>query len=108
MENSIMNKKVCITCSAIFIAHVGIVPAYAGQDYSKFENVDGNADGYISQSEAQVRKDLQDNWKTIDKDSDGKLDISEFSAFEGEGRLTPPQDPDMGELGAAPYPDPSK
>jgi len=47
-------------------------------------------------------------WKTIDKDSDGQLDIAEFSAFEGEGRLIPPQDPDMGELGAAPYPDTSK
>jgi hypothetical protein len=103
-----MIKKGFITCTAVFIAHVGILPAHAGEDYTVFENVDGNADGYISKSEAKVRKDLQDNWKSIDIDNDDKLDISEFSAFEGEGRLVPPQDPDMGELGAAPYPDTSK
>ena len=103
-----MIKKGFITCSAVLATHVMLFPAFAGQDYTVFENVDGNADGYISKDEAHVRKDLHDNWSMIDKDSDGKLDISEFSAFEGKGQLTPPQDPDMGELGAAPYPDPSK
>lgn len=103
-----MNMKGFIICTVVLFAPVVLLPAHATEDYSVFENVDGNADGYISKDEAQVRKDLRDNWKTIDTDDDGKIGISEFSAFEGRGRLAPPEDPDMGEPGAAPYPDTSR
>lgn len=104
-----MNNRILVKCSlAAIFAHATILPAQAGNDYSVFENIDGNADGFISKNEAQVREDLSKEWKNIDKDGDGQLDISEFSAFEGQGDLTPPQDPDMGEPGAAPYPDTSE
>ncbi len=101
-----MIRKGLVLSSVVFLLVIQPI-AFAGQDYSVFENVDGNADGYISKDEAQVREDLSEKWRDIDIDSNGKIDISEFSAFEGKGRLIPPQDPDMGEPGAAPYPDTS-
>lgn len=72
-------------------------------DTMTFEGLDTNGDGYISAEEAAYREDLTQNWKRIDADSDNKLDSSEFSAFEGEGRMTPPEDSEISEPGAAPY-----
>ena len=66
-----------------------------------FDELDTDVDGYLSHEEASVRKDLQDEWATIDKDKDGQLDMSEFSAFEGRGRYTPPHG--AHEPGSSPY-----
>jgi Ca2+-binding EF-hand superfamily protein len=55
-----------------------------------FEQLDSDVDGYLSHEEASLRKDLEKEWATVDKDHDGKLDYSEFSAFEARGRYEPP------------------
>jgi len=68
-----------------------------------FEALDTDGNGYISSAEAQSRTDLSENWKDIDKNTDDQLDITEFSAFEGEGRFTPPEESEEPGLGAAPY-----
>lgn len=68
-----------------------------------FESLDTNGDGYISAKESADYKRLNANWDRADANEDGQLDISEFSAFEHEGQMTPPQESEVGEVGAAPY-----
>ena len=70
----------------------------------QFNKLDKDKDGYISQQEAKSDKRLSDQWDTADADSDGKLEMSEFSAFEtGKAAdFTPPDDPDAPGMGAAP------
>lgn len=65
-----------------------------------FDQLDDDKNGYLSQSEASQRQDLKEKWAMADKDADGKLDISEFSAF--EVRMVPPDDMESPEIGAAP------
>jgi Ca2+-binding EF-hand superfamily protein len=48
----------------------------------KFSSLDMNHDGYISHEEAAVDKNLTKNWAAADSNEDGKLEASEFSAFE--------------------------
>jgi len=67
----------------------------------EFDDLDKNWDGYLSKKEAAVRKDLGNEWDSIDLNSDGKLNIDEFSAFEGRGRFTPPHG--AHEPGNSPY-----
>ncbi len=67
-----------------------------------FEAIDVDGDGYISAEEARARPDLHENWQATDSNQDGHLDSAEFSAFEGQGRLTPPES-EIPEPGAAPY-----
>ncbi len=45
-----------------------------------FSELDKNNDGYISKEEATGR--VKDHWATADKNADGKIDESEFSALE--------------------------
>ncbi|HSH29464.1 MAG TPA: hypothetical protein VK971_06100 [Thiohalobacter sp.] len=68
-----------------------------------FEALDRDGDGYISAEEAGAHKGLEANWDKADANQDGHLDSSEFSAFEGEGRLSPPEESEISEPGAAPY-----
>ena len=68
-----------------------------------FEALDTDGDGYISNREAGAREDLTKGWQAIDKNTDNQLDISEFSAFEGKGRYTPPEESEEPGIGAAPY-----
>jgi len=49
---------------------------------SAFEMIDKDGDGAISMQEAEASKGLSKSWKTLDKDENGNLDVSEFSAFE--------------------------
>jgi hypothetical protein len=68
-----------------------------------FDQIDTDGDGYISKEEAKVSRDITKNWKKADKDQDGHVDISEFSAFESQERFTPPSDMEEPEPGAAPF-----
>lgn len=68
-----------------------------------FDQIDANGDGYISKEEAKVSRDMTRNWAKADKDKNGHVDISEFSAFESQGRFTPPTDLEEPEPGAAPF-----
>jgi Ca2+-binding EF-hand superfamily protein len=94
------NTATWISAAAALALLPGLV---AAADYpATFEAIDADGDGYISAKEAQARPDLQENWQASDANGDGVLDISEFSAFEGQGRLTPPES-EIPEPGAAPY-----
>ena len=81
---------------------------YAGDKSTtqdSFNKLDKDKDGYISQQEAKSDKRLSDQWDTADADSDGKLEMSEFSAFEtGKATtFTPKDDPEESPgVGAAP------
>jgi Ca2+-binding EF-hand superfamily protein len=66
-----------------------------------FNDVDSNGDGYLNKAEAIERGDLARQWSKIDKDQDGKIDLSEFTAYESTGRFSPPEESQI-EIGAAP------
>lgn len=53
----------------------------------RFRNIDGDQDGYITRKEAENHQRLTNNWEKADANADGKLDASEFSAFE---EIVPP------------------
>jgi Ca2+-binding EF-hand superfamily protein len=99
-----------------FLAGLGAVilamPSLA-EDASQawqFSDLDKDNDGYVSIIEAEGQLDMLRNWVDIDKDSNGKLEFSEFSAFETRSEqdsqkaksFEPLQDEDEPEIGAAP------
>lgn len=47
-----------------------------------FNKLDTNHDGYISREEARSDRQLSQDWDSADTNQDGKLEESEFSAFE--------------------------
>ena len=67
-----------------------------------FGELDTDANAYITKDEANVRKDLKNNFKEIDLDRDGKLSLTEYQSYEGKGRYEPPEETETPELGAAP------
>ena len=67
-----------------------------------YEELDTDANGYITKDEAKVRKDLLKNWEKVDTDGDGKLTVTEYINYEGKGRLEAPGDLEISEPGAAP------
>lgn len=60
--------------------------AMAGDDMSekKFEDLDANQDGVITQSEASAHQDLVANFNSADTNADGYLTPSEFDAIKDE------------------------
>lgn len=60
------------------------LPAFSGDnpEQEKFNRLDTNKDGYVSLEEATGNHDMLSKWTDIDKNSDGQLEYSEFSAFE--------------------------
>ena len=60
------------------------LPAFSGDksEQEKFNRLDTNHDGYVSIEEATGNNDMLGKWTDIDKNSDGQLEYSEFSAFE--------------------------
>ena len=104
MPNQDLNPRtplsgVCLLAGAMFLGGSAVAADYP----STFESLDTDGNGYISDTEAKARTDLSENWKDIDKNTDNQLDITEFSAFESEGRFTPPEESEEPGLGAAPY-----
>lgn len=68
-----------------------------------FEELDTDGDGYISKPESTARLDLEVNFDSIDKDGNGRLNIKEYEAYQGKGRMSPPEESEIPEPGAAPY-----
>jgi Ca2+-binding EF-hand superfamily protein len=73
------------------------VPAFSGDksEQDKFNRLDTNKDGYVSIEEATGNNDILSKWSDIDKNSDGQLEYSEFSAFETMGMKPEKGDSDM-------------
>jgi len=58
-------------------------PVLAGSASSDtFKQLDVNGDGYISTDEAAGHSKLLRQWANVDKNADGQIEMSEFSAFE--------------------------
>jgi len=69
-------------------ACLSLSTAFAGEDSKssemRFKNLDLNKNGHISQYEAKDRHRVFYYYQKADKNDDGHLDMSEFSAFEIE------------------------
>ena len=68
-----------------------------------FEELDGNKNGYITADEAKASNRIANAFKEIDSNGDGNVTITEFQVFMGKGRMTPPEEMETPEPGAAPY-----
>lgn len=62
-----------------------------GQQQASFQQLDRDADGAISQSEADQFPPLQQQWNQADADGDGEVNQTEFSAFEEQITEVPSQ-----------------
>ena len=98
-----MRKKASFIIAVASAIVLSTAPAAAEEYVQTFEEIDVDGDGYISAKEAEVRTDLSENLQASDTNKDGKLNSAEFSAFEGKGRFTPPEESEIAEPGAAPY-----
>ena len=98
-----MRKKASFIIAVASAIVLSTAPAAAEEYVQTFEAIDVDGDGYISVEEAKVRPDLSENLQASDTNKDGKLNSAEFSAFEGKGRFTPPEESEIAEPGAAPY-----
>lgn len=54
------------------------------REQQRFGVIDRNGDGYISEQEAQQKERLLESWEKADLNADGRIDQTEFSAFETE------------------------
>jgi Ca2+-binding EF-hand superfamily protein len=81
-----------------------VVAGEKSTSQENFNKLDKDQNGYISQQEAKANKKLLEQWDSADADSDGQLELSEFSAFESgkAPAFTPNEDSDEPGLGAAP------
>ena len=77
--------------------------ALAEEYPATFEALDADGSGYISAKEAAARPDLPGKMQAGDQDGDGQLNSAEFSALEGAGTYSPPEESEIAEPGAAPY-----
>jgi Ca2+-binding EF-hand superfamily protein len=59
--------------------------AEPGKDQVKFESVDKNSDGKVSLSEASEHDALFVAFKNLDKDKDGMLTKEEFASYRASG-----------------------
>ena len=95
-------KSFWIVAAVMFPLSVSAGDKSTTQD--TFKALDKNKDGYISQQEAKANKKLTEQWEAADADANGKLEMSEFSAFESgtAATFTPPEDSEAPGLGAEP------
>jgi hypothetical protein len=77
-----MNKFVAIASSIVLAS--GIAFAGEGTDSKKFEDLDANQDGVITQSEAAAYQDLVAVFNEVDANADGYLTPSEFDSMKEE------------------------
>ena len=77
-----MNKFVAIAGSIVLAS--GMAFAGEGTDSKKFEDLDANQDGVITQSEAAAYQDLVAVFNEVDANADGYLTPSEFDSMKEE------------------------
>lgn len=66
-----------------------------------FNALDKNGDGIITKEEAASVEKLVKDWSTIDKNSSGSIEVSEFAALESAEAYAPVETEDE-PIGAAP------
>ena len=96
-------KTATMFVSAVTLLGVSAASAVAEEYPMTFEALDRDGSGYLSADEVEVRPDLAAKMQGGDRDGDGQLNSAEFSALEGEGHFSPPEDSEIAEPGAAPY-----
>ena len=69
----------------------------------KFDVLDKDKDGAITINEATGQLRILRNWTDIDKNMDGQLEMSEFSAFESAVEFVPDNMENEDNIGAAPH-----
>jgi Ca2+-binding EF-hand superfamily protein len=95
-------KAIYFLASAAMVLSPGL-SAEEMQGQASFQQLDSDKDGYVTIIEATGQNQLLRQWTEVDKDTDGRLEITEFSAFEAEpGSFVPVENPDAPEIGAAP------
>ena len=78
-----MKFKVILILVGLVLLPLSVAAAdYSPATHERFMRLDTNHDGYISQDEAKADSQLSQEWKTVDTNNTGKIDESEFSAFE--------------------------
>jgi Ca2+-binding EF-hand superfamily protein len=104
-----MKKEILIAAAVMF--PLGVFAESDAPDTSvtptvqeSFKSLDTNHDGYISPQEAKANSKLSDQWNTADANGDGKIEESEFSAFEAgtAPTYTPEENTDEPSIGAEP------
>ena len=95
-------KDIYLIASGAVVLSLGLsAEEMPGQ--ATFQQLDQDSDGYVSIVEATGQTELLRQWSTVDTDTDGKLEITEFSAFEEEpATYVPAVDPDDVDIGARP------
>jgi len=68
-----------------------------------FEEMDRDSNGYISLNESTANEDMANIFSQVDSNGDGKINITEFQAYMGKDRVSPPEEMETPEPGAAPY-----
>ena len=81
------------------LANTGESGMHKGQDVT-FWKVDENGDGYISRTEFENAGVEQVDHSTLDFDNDGRVDRTEFAAFERLQEESPEQGGEYPEQGA--------
>jgi hypothetical protein len=88
-----ISTVIAVFATGAFAAERGQGMGAGGQ--RQYRNLDTNGDGYISSQEIQAYKQRIDsiaqNLNKADLNKDGKVDISEFSAFEEKQAQEPEQ-----------------
>lgn len=100
-----MHYKILFTSliSLLLMSACGQPKPEMAENTMVYEDLDTNADGYLSSSEARANMDIAGKFKQIDKNADGKINIEEFQAYMGKHRQSPPEEMEIPEPGAAPY-----
>lgn len=94
------NKSLTLTLFTCLFVSTGI---QANDALLSFEEMDRNSNGYISLNESSGNEDIAENFSQVDTNGDGKVNITEFQFYMGKDRVSPPEEMETPELGAAPY-----
>ena len=95
-------KAIYTLASAAMVLATGL-SAEETQGQTSFQQLDSDNDGYVTILEATGQNQLLRQWTEVDKDTDGRLEMTEFSAFEIEPeRFIPAVNPEEAHIGAAP------
>lgn len=70
------NKTVA---ALVLAAFSGFAFAEANEDFAKFTAADADADGVLTQAEAEQVEGLAERFQELDADADGKLTRSEYA-----------------------------